>query len=171
MGSTVGGSKGKGRGWGSWKEKISLSSRQRPWAVASSCKQPPPLMPACPANVIIIWVPSPGKDGKAQAWGKDKQELLRWRRCGEASQGKGTADCVKAQCHDMVQLLWETFWRSRNEWGVWQGSCEINQERLAEARHRGVYGFVCKVRSGNSVLQGMGRKQKIFSSGMIRCGS
>ena len=53
-------------------------------------------------------MPSPGKDGKAQAWGTDEQELLRGRTWGKAFQGKGTAGCVKAQCHDVVWLLWET---------------------------------------------------------------
>lgn len=60
--------------------------------------------------------------------------------------------------------LGDSIWCSWNEWGGRQGSREVNQERLAEARHCEVYGFGC-------ILQGTGSEWRVFTSGMIRCGS
>lgn len=87
----------------------------------------------------------------AKSWKRWESTGLGYRWAG-VTQGKNMGKslprkgngwlCESTMSWRCMAPLGNSFWRSWNEWGMRQGSREINQERLAEARHWGVYGFV-----------------------------
>lgn len=125
------------RRWHPW------GSGEKALGIASSSKQPSPLMPVCPTTGIIIWMPRPKRDGKTQAWGISEQELPTKVKTGKSIPRKGTscttASVMSRRDSSGTLLLAMLKWRS-----VWRGCWELNQEGLTEARHWGAYGFRCQ---------------------------